>query len=150
MILRSLSQWRPSGDPGGDHTEVKSMHKLSQRIVDITMAPEKGKLLVRDSELKGFGLSVSARSKSYFVECRVNGTKRRVTVGRADLLTLEEARIKGRKLLGEMASGLDPHAEKRNEKTNSITLIEVLEEYLAVKQLKKSTVIVYRRVIKRA
>lgn len=45
-----------------------------------------------------------------------------------------------------MTSGFDPHAEKRNEKANSITLIEPLEEYLAVKQLKKSTVIVYRRV----
>jgi integrase len=49
-----------------------------------------------------------------------------------------------------MLSGFDPHAEKRNEKTNSITLIEVLEEYLAVKQLKKSTVTVYRRVIKKS
>lgn len=126
------------------------MQKLTQKISDITKAPQKGKLIIRDSELKGFGLSVSSRSKSYFVECRVNGLKRRATVGRADLMTLEEARLKGRKLLSEMASGFDPHAEKRNEKVASVTLLEVLEEYLAVRTLKPSTVEVYRRVIKKS
>ncbi|CAN5139057.1 hypothetical protein BH10CYA1_BH10CYA1_58420 [soil metagenome] len=126
------------------------MAKLTQRISDTTTPPATGKELIRDDDLRGFGLSVTKRSKTYFVECRVNGKQRRATVGRADLLTLEEARVKGRKLLAEMTSGFDPHAEKRNEKTNSITLIEVLEEYLAVKQLKKSTVTVYRRVIKKS
>ncbi|CAN5509486.1 hypothetical protein BH10CYA1_BH10CYA1_40550 [soil metagenome] len=56
-------------------------------------------------------------------------TQKIVTVGRADLLTLDDARAQARKLLAEMISGFDPHLEKRNEKTNSITLIEVLEEY---------------------
>ncbi len=126
------------------------MQKLTQKIIDITKTPPQGKLIIRDSELKGFGLSVSSRSKSYFVECRVNGLKRRATVGRADLMTLEDARNEGRKLLAEMLAGFDPHAEKRNEKVASITLLELLEEYLAVRTLKPSTVEVYRRVIKKS
>ncbi|MBS1955291.1 MAG: DUF4102 domain-containing protein [Cyanobacteria bacterium SZAS-4] len=126
------------------------MAKLTQKIVDIRSAPASGKELIRDDELRGFGLSITKRSKTYFVECRVNGKQRRATIGRADLITLEEARTKARKLLAEMTSGFDPHLEKRNEKANSITLIEVLEEYLAVKQLKKSTVTEYRRVIKKS
>ncbi len=126
------------------------MQKLTQKVVDITKTPPQGKLIIRDSEVKGFGLSVSSRSKSYFVECRVNGLKRRATVGRADLMTLEDARIEGRKLLVEMLSGFDPHAEKRNEKVASITLLELLEEYLRVRTLKPSTVEVYRRVIRKS
>jgi integrase len=126
------------------------MQKLTQKISDITKAPQKGKLIIRDSEVKGFGLSVSSRSKSYFVECRVNGLKRRATVGRADLMTLEDARNEGRKLLSEMLAGFDPHVEKRNEKVASVTLLEVLEEYLRVRTLKPSTVEVYRRVVKKS
>ena len=72
------------------------MPKLTQRTVDITKGPDRGKLIIRDSELKGFGLSVSSVSKSYIVDCRVNGIKRRVTVGRAELLSLDEARAKAR------------------------------------------------------
>ena len=123
------------------------MERLTQKVVDTTKPTGQGKLLIRDSELKGFGLGVSGRSKSYFVECRVNGMKRRTTVGRADLITLEDARAKARKLLVEMLDGFDPSAEKRNEKVASITLIELLEEYLQVRTLKASTAKVYRRVI---
>jgi hypothetical protein len=65
-------------------------------------------------------------------------------------MTLEEARLKGRKLLSDMLAGFDPHAEKRYEKVASITLLELLEEYLAVRTLKDSTVEVYRRVIKKS
>ncbi len=121
------------------------MPKLTQKMVDTRIAPATGKELIRDEELRGFGLSVTSRSKTYFVECRVKGKQRRATIGRADLLSLEEARLKGRRLLAEMASGFDPHAEKRNKRVASITLLELLEEYLAVRILKESTKEVYRR-----
>jgi len=126
------------------------MPKLTQKMSDTTPHPAPGgQLIVRDEELKGFGLRITQGAKSYFVERRVNGTKRRVTIGRADLLSLEEARLKARQILLDMASAIDPTAEKRNEKTASITLIELLEEYLQVRTLKASTVSVYRRVITR-
>jgi integrase len=121
------------------------MQKLTQRTVDITKGPDRGKLIIRDSELKGFGLSVSSVSKSYIVDCRVNGIKRRVTVGRAELLSLDEGRAKARELLSKMTMGIDPNAEKRLEKVAVITLREILDVYLATKQLKPSTISVYRR-----
>ena len=124
------------------------MPKLTQKMSDTTEHPAPGgQLIIRDEELKGFGLRITQGAKSYFVERRVNGTKRRVTIGRADLLSLEEARLKARQILLDMASGIDPTAEKRNEKVASITLIELLEEYLQVRTLKASTASVYRRVI---
>ena len=123
------------------------MPKLTQRISDTTIAPASGQLIIRDEELKGFGLRVTPQKKTYIVDSRVNGVRRRVTIGRCDLLTLEEARLKARQVLLDMASGIEPTAEKRNEKVASITLIELLEEYLQVRTLKASTANVYRRVI---
>jgi len=123
------------------------MPKLTQRISDTTIAPASGQLIIRDEELKGFGLRITPQKKTYIVDSRVNGVKRRVTIGRCDLLSLEEARLKARQILLDMASGIDPTAEKRNEKVASITLIELLEEYLQVRTLKTSTASVYRRVI---
>ena len=64
----------------------------------------------------------------------------RVTVGRADLLSLDEARTKARELLSKMTMGIDPNAEKRLEKVAVITLREILDVYLATKQLKPSTI----------
>ena len=44
-----------------------------------------------------------------------------------------------------MTMGIDPNAEKRLEKVAGITLREILDVYLATKQLKPSTINVYRR-----
>ena len=60
-------------------------------------------------------------------------------------MSLEEARAKAREHLNKMASGIDPDAEKKIQKQATITLREVLDVYLATKQLKPSTVNVYRR-----
>jgi integrase len=126
------------------------MPKLTQKMVDTTKAPATGQVFYRDEELEGFALRVTPGSKSYIVECRVNGKARRITLGKASLLTIDEARLQARQTLVQMASGFDPHAEKRNEKVASVTLLEVLEEYLAVRTLKPSTVEVYRRVVKKS
>ena len=70
---------------------------------------------------------------------------RRSTIGKTDRMSLEEARAKARELLNKMASGIDPDAEKKIQKQAAITLREVLDVYLATKQLKPSTINVYRR-----
>jgi hypothetical protein len=147
VILRKQPEWLQVGDEFGDKFGGFFMPKLTQRISDTTIAPASGQLIIRDEELKGFGLRVTPQKKTYIVDSRVNGVRRRVTIGRCDLLTLEEARLKARQVLLDMASGIDPTAEKRNEKIARITLIELLEEYLQVRTLKASTASVYRRVI---
>lgn len=128
----------------------KSCPDSHKKMVDTTKSPAKGQIFYRDEELEGFALRVTSGSKSYIVECRVSGKARRITLGKASLMTIDEARLQARQTLLQMASGFDPHAEKQNEKVAFVTLLEVLEEYLAVRTLKPSTVEVYRRVIKKS
>ncbi|HEY9778280.1 MAG TPA: integrase arm-type DNA-binding domain-containing protein [Planktothrix sp.] len=72
-------------------------------MIDTRKRPEKGQLIVRDDELTGFGVRFTPKSASYIVECRLNGINKRLTVGKTDRMTLEEARAKGRELLSKMA-----------------------------------------------
>ena len=70
----------------------------------------------------------------------------RVTIGRADLISLEEARKKARQMLGSMTAGVDPNAIKHNQRAASLTLSELLEAYLIAKAslLRPTTISVYR------
>lgn len=64
-----------------------------------------------DNGLACFGVRVYPNGRrSYVCAYRVNGRKRIVTLGRADVLTLDRARKKARIYLGQAADGEDPHA----------------------------------------
>jgi integrase len=66
-----------------------------------------------DDELPNFGLRIRAGgSRKYIVQYRIAGNQRRFTIGRADAMTLEQARHKARKVLVEVGEGKDPAAEK--------------------------------------
>jgi hypothetical protein len=60
------------------HSEV-SFSDASQRII-------------RDEELKGFGLRVSKGCVAFIVECKVGDRVRRVTLGKYGVMTPDEAR----------------------------------------------------------
>ena len=122
---------------------AKIMPKLTQKMVDIRERPKTGQVIVRDEELTGFAVRFTPKSAAYVVECRFNGANRRLTIGKTDRMSLEEARAKAREHLNKMASGIDPDAEKKIQKQATITLREVLDVYLATKQLKPSTINCY-------
>jgi hypothetical protein len=81
---------------------------LTKDFVANAVHPTQGQSIYRDSNLIGFGLRLTAASKSFVVEANVNGKTRRITIGRADLLEVEEARTEARKLLRFMKSGIQP------------------------------------------
>jgi len=126
------------------------MPKLTQRMIDITTATVTKQVILRDSDLQCFGIRISSKSATYIVECRFQGKTKRVTVGKAALMTVEEAREKARQILAKMSLGVDPDAEKKSRLISAITLNEVLEVYLATKQLRPSTIRAYRRITRHA
>ncbi len=119
--------------------------RLTRRAVDEIPFARKGQVLYRDTMLPGFGLRVGAQSKVFFVEGQVNRRTRRVTIGRADVFAPEVARKKALTILGDMADGHDPNAEKRQEAAEQVTLELALERFLEVRSLSAHTVSHYQR-----
>lgn len=103
----------------------------------------------RDDQLQGFGIRVTSNgAMSYFAEKRVNGKNKRITIGKHGPITSEQARKEAQKLLGEMSTGKDPAADKRDRKTQAVTLRETYKAYLlARKELKPNTLHDYKRCI---
>jgi integrase len=86
---------------------------LTQQIIT-KLAPQEKPYEVRDDRIKGFLLRVQPTGrKSYIVEY---ARGKRVTLGDAAILTLTQARTKAQEILGQVAQGIDPMAERKREK----------------------------------
>ena len=103
--------------------------------------------LCYDTQLRGFGLRVGRASKTYFAEKRVNGKTRRVTIGRHGVFTCEQGRREALRLLGRMASGHDPNADKLAAKAQGVTLDGAFEAFLEVRHHTEKTAYTYRRLM---
>jgi hypothetical protein len=57
------------------------MPKLTKQVIDEAPFPSAGQVLVRDTELPGFGLRVTKGRKSFILEKRIHGRMRRLTIG---------------------------------------------------------------------
>jgi len=125
--------------------------KITKTLVDglPLPTPPAQQTFYRDSELKGFAVRVTAGGqKSFVVETRVNGRSRRMTLGKYPALTVEGARRLAKELLGKIAAGQDPEAEKAQAKAVAVTLRDAFADYLvARKDLKPRTVYDYKRVM---
>ena len=129
--------------------------RITKSFVDKTEPPlptldgKATQAFYRDSAIPGFGLRVtSGGAKSFIAEKRINGKVKRITLGRYGNLTVEQARKEAMQLLGQVATGKDPVAERKAETIRGTTLHQAFEDYLATrKDLKASTVHDYRRSI---
>lgn len=121
--------------------------KITKTFIEKLEAPPTGQAFYRDDVMTGFGIRVTAnKAKSFFVEKRVNGKVKRMTLGRYPDLTVDGARKEAQKLLGKIATGIDPAAERKEKRARMITLQEVFEDYLkARKSLKPLTINDYKR-----
>ncbi|MFO8241107.1 MAG: Arm DNA-binding domain-containing protein [Dissulfuribacterales bacterium] len=103
--------------------------------------PESGQALYWDNQLTGFGLRVTPKTKTYFVQARTStGKSRRVSLGRHPTMTADKARKKALDTLSDFNAGLDPVVEKEKEKVVGVTLRDVVDNYLADRDLKKASI----------
>jgi len=125
-------------------------HKITKSCVDKLSTPETGQAFVRDSELKGFAVRVTASgSKSFILEKRIDGKVKRLTLGRYPELTVEQARKEAHKLLGHIAVGRNPTAEKKQETLQRTTLKQAFDDFVKTrKNLKERTLYDYKRLMK--
>ncbi|HOP48443.1 MAG TPA: tyrosine-type recombinase/integrase [Desulfobacteraceae bacterium] len=104
--------------------------RITKKIIDSQVLPEKGQILLWDSEIRGFGIRLTPSGVSYIVQGRVNGISRRITLGKHGILTVDDARKKARAQIFKMNEGIDPVTEKIKNQTYSLTLKELTDEYL--------------------
>ena len=113
--------------------------RLTEALVAKTTG--NGKLsFLRDDRLIGFALQITAAgSKSFVAEVFRQGRSRRFTIGRADRMTVDEARSKARPLLGQMSEGYNPQLKRKASREKSATLAEQLDDYLDAQEVRPLT-----------
>lgn len=124
--------------------------RLTKDAVDKAQPPaDKDQVFYRDDHLKGFALRVTAKGvKSFVVETMIDHKVRRMTLGKYGKLTAEEARKEAKSLLGQIAKGGNPIAERKAKKIRGVTLRRAFADYLSArKSLKPLTVKDYHRVL---
>lgn len=83
-----------------------------------------------DEALKGFGVLVSANTKTYVAQRDIGGRTVRVTLGRHGVMTTAEAKREAEEAIGLMRRGINPNEQKRAAQGRSITLQEAADLYL--------------------
>jgi len=76
--------------------------------------PAAGRVYLYDAKTSGLAVCVTAKGrKTFYLYRRIGGRPVRVLIGRYPALAVEQARREARKMLGQIAQGLDPQARKR-------------------------------------
>ena len=118
-----------------------AVQRITKRVVD-ALAPTDRDTFVWDSDTLGFGVRAwPSGRKTYVVQYRVRGLgrrafARRISLGDHGTLTPDQARLLAKRMLGEVAQGLDPSAERAASK-NAKTVKEFGEDYLEDVRLRK-------------
>jgi integrase len=106
--------------------------RLTKRVAD-GLTPASKDAFLWDSDLPGFGLKVTPTGrKTYVLQYRLggrSGTTKRLTLGQHGVVTAEGARAEARKLLGVIAHGVDPAAQRRSDTGSGITLADGLTRF---------------------
>ncbi len=123
--------------------------KLTKTTLAKIEPPATGQRFVRDTDLKGFGVRVTAKGhKSFILEKRINGRVKRITLGRDTELTVSQARTRAQQLLGQIAMGEDPVAKARRARARGVALPQAYADYLKSRpRLRPSTRRDYDRAI---
>lgn len=96
-----------------------------------------------DEELKGFGLKITQTGKTYIVQARVDNKTIRKKIASVGQLTSDEARKEAKKLLGEMAKGIDINLKEKRAKVQNITLQQAYAAYKDTRPLGIRTITDY-------
>ena len=125
-----------SADP--EATGRKTMKLTTRRIESLTCPADTKDALFFDDEQRGLGVRVTASgSKSYLAQYTLGGQKRRIPLGSCSAISLAAARGAAQAILGDVAKGKDPAAErkaaeieaKRKGAHDSLTLDALLEQW---------------------
>lgn len=121
--------------------------KLNKTTVDNIALTEKGQVIYRDSDLIGFAVRATTKSKSYIVERRYKGELYRVIIGKTNEISALAARAKAQMLLAQIANGEYRKPEKGApiKSAVDITVSEALQIYINRNDFKPKTIRQYNK-----
>lgn len=107
------------------------MTRITKRQIEALKPPAAGELFIWDETPRGFGVRMMASGvASYLIQYRTpQGKTRRLSFARVGTLTLDEARDRARRLLGDVADGRDP-SDERHQSREDITWEAVCDAYM--------------------
>ncbi len=109
--------------------------KLTQRRIESLKCEDGQKdMLVFDDEQRGLGVRVTAAgSKTYLAQYATGGQKRRLPLGSCTAISLAAAREAVQEIMGDVAKGKDPAAERKAAalaaKREALTLGALIEQW---------------------
>src|SRR5262249_51196819 len=108
---------------------MTSIH-FTKSTLDNLKAPITGRSYFHDDKEKGLSAYLTSKGQlTFYTRKRVSGRDVRMVIGNYPDLTIEQARRKAQELKGLVASGKDPHEEKRKAKLRDKTFGEFFDEY---------------------
>lgn len=111
---------------------------FSKRRLQDHPAPLSGRVYLYDTEQPGLCLSITANgSRAYFVYRKVHGRPIRYRLGGFDDLTVEQARKSAQRVIGQIAEGKDPQAERQATRHEQ-TLQGLFDYWRSIRSKKKS------------
>ena len=115
------------------------MKLTAKTIAGLELPRGKTDVIHFDEGLPGFGLRLRAGSdrllRSWVCQFRVHGKTQRYLIGRAETLTVDQARTAAKKILGRVALGGNPQAEKTARRQKDVhSLRSVVDDYLVAKK----------------
>jgi len=129
---------------------MKTIIHFTQARIKALQAPDTGRVEYYDDEEKRLTCRVSSTgSKTFYVIKWANGKIYRVSLGKVCDITVTTARQKAATTVSEINAGINPTAAKRKLSIAQTKLGDVLEQYIAGRDLKPLTVKDYRYKLKR-
>ncbi|WOE40111.1 tyrosine-type recombinase/integrase [Acinetobacter chinensis] len=123
--------------------------KLNKSNVDSIELIDNGQKIIRDSELSGFAVRVTKKSKSYIVERRFEGELYRVVIGKTTDISVASARAKAQMLLAKISNGEYTKATKNSIDIDLklITVDQALNIYIEKNEFKPKTIRQYKKFV---
>lgn len=120
--------------------------KFTKTFIEKIEFPTRGQKLYWDTEINGFGVRVSGKTKSFITQRDICGRTVRVTIGKFPNIHPETARKIATGHVNQMANGINPNDAKRTQVVKIRKLADLANDYFRERGdlLAKGTLVGYK------
>lgn len=119
---------------------------FNREVIEATKVPaDRDRIEYRDRKEPGLYLYISrGGTKTFYLYRKFRGKPVRVKIGRYPEFSTTAARERARELKGMLARGENPREKEKEGFSHAVTLKQIGEEYLKVRDISKNTDVMYR------